>query len=93
MDRVLLVTVGSPLGMDAVADRLLAGGPHRPGNVRGWLNAWSAADPIAIGCPLRERGWGEVEQRIVVNGTDRAHDLTEYLSHTEVARAIGEALA
>ncbi|MEU9736911.1 serine protease [Streptomyces sp. NPDC048002] len=93
VDRVLLVTVGSPLGMDAVADRLLAGGPHRPGNVRGWLNAWSAADPVAIGCPLRERGWGEVEQRIVVNGTDRAHDITEYLSHTEVARAIGEALA
>ncbi|CAL9350733.1 trypsin-like serine peptidase [Streptomyces sp. enrichment culture] len=92
VDRAMLVTVGSPLGMDAVSSRLLSGGPHRPGDVRTWLNAWSPADAVAIGCPLRDRGWGSVDQPAVTNGKDRAHNIAEYLAHASVAGPIGRAL-
>jgi endonuclease G len=40
VEVVQLVTAGSPLGMDAVFKRLLAGGPQRPDRVRDWLNLW-----------------------------------------------------
>ncbi|MFF5521678.1 trypsin-like serine peptidase [Streptomyces coeruleorubidus] len=92
IDRTVLVTVGSPLGMDAVNDRLLTAGPHRPGNVRTWLNAWCPADAVAIGCPLRDGRWGRVEQPEVANGKDRAHNIAEYLAHASVAGPIGRAL-
>ncbi|MBC2900328.1 S1 family peptidase [Streptomyces cupreus] len=92
IDRAVLVTVGSPLGMDAVNSRLLTGRPHRPGNVRTWLNAWSPADAVAIGCPLRDRRWGSVDQPDVMNGKDRAHNIAEYLGHANVAGPIGRAL-
>ncbi|WP_328869347.1 trypsin-like serine peptidase [Streptomyces sp. NBC_00287] len=92
IDRAVLVTVGSPLGMDAVNDGLLTAGPHRPGNVRTWLNAWCPADAVAIGCPLRDSRWGRVDQPEVANGKDRAHNIAEYLAHASVAGPIGRAL-
>ncbi|MFH0521518.1 trypsin-like peptidase domain-containing protein [Streptomyces sp. M41] len=93
IDQVVLVTLGSPLGLDAVNGRLLVRGPHRPERVRAWWNAWSPADAVAIGCPLPGRHWGDLEQPEVANGTDRAHDIAEYLAHASVAGPIGRALA
>jgi V8-like Glu-specific endopeptidase len=84
----LLVTAGSPLGMDSVHKRLLAGGPKRPARVGTWLNAWAAADAVAIGCPLTDI-WGDVHNVLTQNRKDRAHDIDEYLSAAEVAREIG----
>jgi endonuclease G len=85
----LLVTAGSPLGMDAVHKRLLTGGPQLPPVVGGWLNAWCPADAVAIGCPLG-RAWGaQVRDVCAANAKDRAHDIEEYLSDAEVARAVG----
>jgi endonuclease G, mitochondrial len=56
VEVVQLVTAGSPLGMDSVFKRLLSGGPRRPDQVGGWLNAWcrrtrspSAARCVTIG--------------------------------------------
>ncbi|MFI2434351.1 trypsin-like serine peptidase [Streptomyces sp. NPDC018693] len=92
LDLTLFVTAGSPLGMNAVNERLLAGGPHRPGRARHWLNTWSPTDAVAIGCPLDDPRWGKLAQLAVANGSDRAHDIDEYLSHERVAREIGEAL-
>ncbi|WAZ19648.1 trypsin-like peptidase domain-containing protein [Streptomyces cinnabarinus] len=92
IERVALVTVGSPLGMDAVNRGLVAGGPHRPRNVRSWVNAWCPADAVSIGCPLRDPRWGSLDQPEVVNGRDRAHDIAEYLGHATVAGPIGRAL-
>jgi hypothetical protein len=51
IDVTLLVTAGSPLGMDTVFDRLLTKGPHRPSRIGAWINVWSPADPVAIGLP------------------------------------------
>ncbi|KOU61512.1 hypothetical protein ADK57_27545 [Streptomyces sp. MMG1533] len=84
----LLVTAGSPLGLDAVYQRLLAGGPVRPGQVGVWINAWAAGDAVAIGCPLGDT-WSQVRDVLCVNRKDRAHDIAQYLSDTRVAAEIG----
>lgn len=85
----LLVTAGSPLGMDSVFKRLLVGGPVRPPVVRTWVNAWAAPDAIAIGCPLGDT-WSDVRDIRTDNPKDRAHDVGEYLSDGRVATAIGD---
>jgi V8-like Glu-specific endopeptidase len=92
VEVVQLVTAGSPLGMDTVFKRLLSGGPRRPDRVGGWLNAWSPADAVAIGCPLRD-DWGDrLTEVITDNPKDRAHSIEEYLADGRVAAAIGAAL-
>jgi endonuclease G len=89
---VQLVTAGSPLGMDTVFKRLLAGGPHRPDRVGDWLNAWSPADAVAIGCPLHD-DWGDRLTEVITNNPkDRAHSIEEYLADRRVADAIGATL-
>ncbi|MGW0732304.1 trypsin-like serine peptidase [Streptomyces sp. NPDC002851] len=93
LDPTLLVTAGSPLGMDAVSTRLLTAGPQRPERVRHWVNAWCPTDAVAIGCPLAESGWGKLTELAVTNGCDRAHDIEEYLAHADVAAEIGGALS
>jgi endonuclease G, mitochondrial len=87
-----LVTAGSPLGMDAVYTRLLVGGPHLPERVTSWLNAWCAADAVAIGCPLAARWGRRVVEVSTDNPKDRAHDIEEYLADQRVAGTIGTAL-
>jgi endonuclease G, mitochondrial len=87
-----LITAGSPLGMDSVHRRLLAGGPHLPDHVASWLNAWCSADAVAIGCPLAGRWGRRVVEVTTDNPKDRAHDIEEYLADGRVARAIGDAL-
>ncbi|WP_316574181.1 MULTISPECIES: trypsin-like serine peptidase [Nocardia] len=88
----LLVTAGSPLGLDGVYGKLLTGGPHRPDRIGDWLNTWYAGDPIAIGCPLRQ-AWGpDLLDLPVENPKERAHDIAEYLAHPAVAATIGRML-
>ncbi|GAD82405.1 trypsin-like peptidase domain-containing protein [Nocardia asteroides NBRC 15531] len=89
----LLVTAGSPLGLDAVHTKLLAGGPRRPDRVGDWLNTWYAGDPIAIGCPLRPTWGPDLRELPVDNPKERAHDIPEYLAHAAVAATIGQAAA
>ncbi|MER5418150.1 trypsin-like serine peptidase [Streptomyces virginiae] len=92
MTVTLLVTAGSPLGMDAVYNRLKPPGTQRPDTVESWVNAWCLTDAVAIGCPL-ERRWGKLtEEHAVVNSSDRAHSIEEYLAHPEVATAIDKFL-
>lgn len=93
MKVTLLVTAGSPLGMNAVNSRLSPPGTHRPGTVDAWVNVWCPTDAVAIGCPL-EPVWGKLtEEHAVVNASDRAHSIEEYLAHPEVATAIDKFLA
>ncbi|MEV0165587.1 trypsin-like serine peptidase [Nonomuraea fuscirosea] len=88
----LLVTAGSPLGLDSVFERLISGGPYRPDRVARWFNAWCPIDPVAIGCPLGDRWQDGPDEAPVVNATGRAHDIDEYLAHAEVAQEIGVSL-
>ncbi|MEU0249353.1 serine protease [Streptomyces sp. NPDC006235] len=92
LDPVLLVTAGSPLGLDGVNERLLARGPHRPPKVRDWVNVWCPTDAVAVGCPLEDERWGKLTQLAVQNGRDRAHKIEEYLAHEKPAREIGTVL-
>ncbi|WP_282692705.1 serine protease [Streptomyces sp. CC208A] len=89
VDIAVLVTAGSPLGLDAVYRRLLVGGPKRPERVARWVNAWCPTDAVAIGCPLGRSWKGELTDLAVANARDRAHHIEEYLTHPEVAAAIG----
>ncbi|MEV7062652.1 serine protease [Streptomyces collinus] len=88
LDPVLLVTAGSPLGLDGVNERLLARGPHQPPRVRDWVNVWCPTDTVAIGCPLEDERWGKLTQLAVPNGRERAHKMDEYLGHPGPAREI-----
>ncbi|KPC64244.1 trypsin-like serine peptidase [Streptomyces chattanoogensis] len=87
----LLVTVGSPLGMNAVYDRLLVPGAKRPERVTDWFNAWCPTDTVTVGCPLGDT-WGKLTEVAVANARDRAHDIQEYLAHPEVAAGVGRAI-
>ncbi|WP_030519095.1 trypsin-like serine peptidase [Nocardia rhamnosiphila] len=93
LDVTVLVTLGSPLGLDAVNGKLLVRGPHRPDRVGDWLNAWAAVDPITIGCPLRHAWTGQLREIPVDNPRERAHSITEYLSHPAVAQAVHSGIA
>ncbi|WP_406251984.1 serine protease [Streptomyces atratus] len=92
LDLTLLVTAGSPLGLDTVYSRLLVGGPKRPERVAHWLNAWCPTDAVAIGCPLGARWQGELTDLAVANARDRAHSIEEYLGQQEVATRIGHTI-
>ncbi|MEU4619999.1 trypsin-like peptidase domain-containing protein [Actinoplanes sp. NPDC023801] len=87
----VLVTAGSPLGLDSVSDRLLTPPPRLARPVGTWVNAWSPADAVAIGCPLAD-DWPQAADVITANADGRAHDIAEYLSDARVAQAIGTAL-
>ncbi|MEU6525876.1 trypsin-like peptidase domain-containing protein [Streptomyces sp. NPDC046924] len=93
VEVVHLTTVGSPLGMNSVYNRLLSGGPKSPEKVADWLNAWCPTDAVAIGCPLADDWADGLTDLAVVNARDRAHSITEYLAHADVARSIGGHLA
>lgn len=89
VDVRLLVTAGSPLGLDSVNKRLLTGGPQQP-DVGRWVNAWCLADAVAIGCPLAPT-WGRgVEDVRTDNPLTAAHAIDEYLADLRVASAIGD---
>ncbi|MET8796497.1 serine protease [Nocardia sp. NPDC004568] len=93
VDVTVLVTLGSPLGLDAVNGKLLVRGPHRPEQVGDWLNAWAAVDPITIGCPLRHAWKGQLREIPVDNPRERAHSIAEYLAHPAVAQAVHSGIA
>jgi endonuclease G len=88
----MLVTAGSPLGMDSVYKRLLSGGAHRPERVGRWVNVFCSPDPVAIGCPLGDDWEGQVDEIVTANPKERAHSIEEYLSDARVARSISQAL-
>jgi endonuclease G, mitochondrial len=89
----LLVTAGSPLGMDAVYKRLLDKRLRRPAQAHEWVNAWCRPDAVSIGCPLAPV-WGDgVVDVLTDNPEDRAHSIAEYLSDERVAGRIGAVLA
>lgn len=93
LDVELFVTAGSPLGLDAVYNRLQVRGAHRPERIGHWLNTWYAGDPIAIGCPLRRTWTGQLQEIAADNPKERAHDIAEYLANPALAGSIGERLA
>lgn len=92
----MLVTVGSPLGMQAVQSRLRhsdvsAGPPHALPNVARWVNIYDPGDPVAAAGGL-SRVWPAVEDFTVGNGKD-PHAVRAYLGKRVTGHALLDGVA
>lgn len=93
-DVRMFITVGSPLGLNAVRNHLpspLA----MPKKVHRWRNAYDDRDVVAL-LPLDEKTW-PIEPAIenhghVRNRTDNAHGIVGYLNDVKVATWVVEGL-
>ena len=85
----LLITMGSPLGLDAFKKKL---GPPRgkPSFVKHWVNFYDPSDLVALGKPLDANTFapGIENDGTVNNQTGNAHGIIGYLSHKGVFDAL-----
>ncbi len=86
-----LVTLGSPLGMRMVVDRLRPGPETWPGTAS-WTNVVDEGDVVAAVRDLSLFYGTDVVGKIVHNGS-HAHDATLYLTAKETGEAVAEGLA
>ncbi|MEU0894924.1 hypothetical protein [Streptomyces massasporeus] len=86
-----LVTLGSPLGMRMVVDRLRPGPETWPGTAS-WTNVVDAGDVVAAVRDLSMFFGTGVVGKVVHNGS-HAHDATLYLTAKETGEAVAEGLA
>ena len=89
-----LVTLGSPLGLEAVRRRLLG---HRlwdawPGGVTSWTNVAAREDAVAMVKELGPLYHVQVVDRLCRNPRLSAHSVRHYLSNVWTASAVIEAL-
>ncbi|MFJ7177467.1 hypothetical protein ACIQXA_13925 [Streptomyces massasporeus] len=86
-----LVTLGSPLGMRMVVDRLRPGPETWPGT-ESWTNVVDEGDVVAAVKDLSLFFGTGVVGKVVHNGS-HAHDATLYLTAEETGEAVAEGLA
>lgn len=90
----LLITLGSPLGIDSVRK----GFPKprtRPDHVQRWVNCADPEDFVALRAELTQDNFGSgIDKNYpdFENGNDDPHSITGYLSDPRVAREIAEAI-
>lgn len=84
----LLVTLGSPLGLQAIRDEF--GKPWRkPASVKLWANFYDPADLLTLGKGLNEAfAGGILDDGTVNNKAFFAHSIEGYLSHKGVAAVL-----
>ena len=92
-DVSLLLTAGSPLGLDTIKDGL----PQplsRPAGVRRWLNVSDEEDFVALYARLDATTFvaGIDNLTDIDNGDDDPHAIEQYLSDPRVGKAIHDAL-
>jgi hypothetical protein len=90
-----LVTLGSPLGIRAIKNRLTPTPISSPACVRSWFNAYDDRDPVAL--VALDAANFDVQPPIenksdVANFTDNRHGIEGYLSDPVVARKLVEVL-
>jgi len=93
-----LITIGSPLGLDEVQDKLQPGWSREQGypseRVAGdWINLYDRLDPVCGFDPLLandfgRRGGHAVEDVVVQNNGVWRHSATKYLRQPEVVRSL-----
>jgi hypothetical protein len=102
LDRVLplLVTIGSPLGLNTIVyDRLIPQPPTFPPRVRRWVNIADRDDVVAAApdlTPLFSDGVpadARFEGGFTVQNGAKPHDASFYLTKPETGRPIGETLS
>lgn len=90
----LLITMGSPLGLDAFKKKLAA--PRRkPSFVKRWENFYDPSDLVALGKDLDESTFaaGIENDGSVDNQTSNAHGIIGYLPHKGVIDALKKVLS
>ncbi|WP_222262825.1 hypothetical protein [Modestobacter marinus] len=86
----LWVTMGSPLGLEAVQKNLIDPSHRHPGVE--WLTAYDVNDVVALGHPL-VKSWGAPLTDLEVENDTDPHAVSRYLAHGDVAGPIGIAAA
>ena len=89
----LLITLGSPLGIDSVRKGFSK--PRiRPDNVKRWINYADPEDFVALRAELTNNNFGPGIENYsdVENGYDDPHSIIGYLSDRRVAKHIAEAV-
>jgi hypothetical protein len=91
----LFVTLGSPLGIRIVKDRIQP--PYvKPPIVRKWVNGSDREDFVALHPELTAHTFGPASITNIANlenGPDDPHDIAKYLAQPSIALVIGQALA
>lgn len=90
----LFVTLGSPLGIRIVRDRISP--PYiTPPIASKWLNGSDRQDFVALHPELTQATFGKITvvNTILDNGYEDAHSIEKYLAQPAIALAIGQALA
>jgi len=91
-DVPLLLTAGSPLGLETIKDRL----PQPlgiPNGVTRWLNVTDEEDIIALHASLDATSFvGGIENLTDIENNDEPHAIERYLADPRVGRAIHDAL-
>jgi hypothetical protein len=96
-----LITVGSPLGIDEVQDKLKPEYSRDNGFPRdkvsgGWANVFDRLDPVAIDTNLANDyrlGGSELVTDVRVSNSGKwRHDLTKYFSQPDLRQALSKAL-
>ncbi|MEU4445762.1 hypothetical protein AB0K14_30860 [Actinosynnema sp. NPDC050801] len=91
-----LVTVGSPLGLRAVRERLGTSADaeaNRLPNVRRWVNVAATEDAVALVKELKPFYGADVVDKRVHNSRMKAHLAVRYLAAVHTSQAIADALA
>jgi hypothetical protein len=97
-----LVTVGSPLGLDEIQDKLKPGWTQRhgfPGAVKGrWVNVFDQLDPVAgfdarLADDYQKDGVGAVEDVHEPNSGAWRHDISKYLGGARLREKLRALLA
>ncbi|MFJ8080119.1 hypothetical protein ACIQ6Y_05750 [Streptomyces sp. NPDC096205] len=94
------VTLGSPLGLGVIRDRLQSPADKAWPHVRSWVNIAAEEDPVALVKKLGPLFDERVDDRPVVNLPRRhpgryvlgGHSVTRYLTTADLAEAVGAAL-
>jgi hypothetical protein len=90
----LYMTLGSPLGINAVRDCIKPPRLAVPGGVRRWINGADQRDYVALYATLDAQTFAPGIENItdIHNGQADAHAIFDYLRDPRVARAIHQAL-
>ncbi|RVL77067.1 hypothetical protein CN140_26950 [Sinorhizobium meliloti] len=90
----LWLTLGSPLGIDAVRKGFT--NPRvRPANVARWVNGADPEDFVALRPALAAKDYGPDVENIsdIENGWENPHNITAYLGDDRIAKAIADAIS
>ena len=89
----MLVTLGSPLGIDSVR-KGFAKPRIRPANVQRWVNGADPEDFVALRAELTSDTFGSGIENYadIDNGYDDPHDILQYLKDPRISNAIALAI-